>query len=408
VPVRSEDPATVVVLLDAFRWDYLDPETTPFLANLAISGHHFRRVVPSLGYCERIELLTGRPAVRSDAFCALGRDPGRAPYRWVRPVRGMLRWLELGFGAHLLRRVLSRVSLLLQEHGMRAYRIPWDILWQMALTEDYRDHWDPLALDGDSIVHDVLEAQGTVFFKSFTSLKGRFLRSDRDRLDAVLAAAPDGHRLYLVYVSLPDQLGHEHGPGSPELLRGLTQMDADLRDLVSRFGEIRPQTDWLLIGDHGMVSVEDSIDAGALLKKAADQHGLEVGVDFLLFLDSTIVRIWWDSEAARSTLTARFVEEVLGASWGEVLFAEGTAAESAPSASLYGDVIWMARPGVVIVPDFFQSPIDVVKGMHGYDPSVPGCQGTAVHWGPSVPPGSTASLTLASLGEYMREQIGQP
>ena len=50
---------TLLVLIDAFRHDYLSKEHTPFLWSLLEAGHYVERLEPSFGVCERTEILVG-------------------------------------------------------------------------------------------------------------------------------------------------------------------------------------------------------------------------------------------------------------------------------------------------------------------------------------------------------------
>ena len=51
--------ATVLLLLDAFRRDYLEEETTPFLWKCSLEGERYEGVTQSFGFCERSEILCG-------------------------------------------------------------------------------------------------------------------------------------------------------------------------------------------------------------------------------------------------------------------------------------------------------------------------------------------------------------
>ena len=71
---------TVLILLDAFRWDYLDAQNTPNLWSMRERGLYVRRLRPSLGFCERTELLTGAYPVTTGNFTAIGYDPSGSPF----------------------------------------------------------------------------------------------------------------------------------------------------------------------------------------------------------------------------------------------------------------------------------------------------------------------------------------
>ncbi len=51
--------ATVLLLLDAFRRDYLSDVNTPFLWRCSCEGEYYEGVEQSFGFCERSEILSG-------------------------------------------------------------------------------------------------------------------------------------------------------------------------------------------------------------------------------------------------------------------------------------------------------------------------------------------------------------
>ena len=61
-----------------------------------------------------------------------------------------------------------------------------------------------------------------------------------------------------------------------------------------------------IFSDHGMTAIEELVDGGGVVREAAAKHGLEHTVDYLMFLDSTMIRLWSLNERARG-----FVESVL-------------------------------------------------------------------------------------------------
>jgi len=73
--------STILLLLDAFRNDYLTEQTTPFLWKCAMEGEYYKNVEQSYGFCERTEIFTGKPASESGFFTAIGYDPINSPYK---------------------------------------------------------------------------------------------------------------------------------------------------------------------------------------------------------------------------------------------------------------------------------------------------------------------------------------
>jgi predicted AlkP superfamily pyrophosphatase or phosphodiesterase len=85
---------TVFIILDAFRWDYLNPEDTPFLWQRASEGLHVRRMISSTGFAQRAAMFTGAYPDVTDCYTMFCYDREDSPYWFLTPLREPLRWLR--------------------------------------------------------------------------------------------------------------------------------------------------------------------------------------------------------------------------------------------------------------------------------------------------------------------------
>ena len=117
-----------------------------------------------------------------------------------------------------------------------------------------------------------------------------------------------------------------------------------------------------LCSDHGMVDVTEHVDVMARV----DALPLVRGRDYLAFYDSTFARFWWRTPGAREQVRAALAAEPRGR-WlePEELRREGA---DVPGA-VYGDDLFLMRPGALLVPSFMGS--RPVAAMHGYDAAHP-------------------------------------
>jgi hypothetical protein len=406
--------STVLVLLDAFRWDYLSEEHTPFLWERSREGLHVRMVRPSPGYCERSEILTGRPPAVTGNFTAIGFDPERSPYRGMSGT-GLLHLAERGLRGlpRFHRHFRHMVGLRLRRRigaGMPVYHIPFPFLPYFSLTEDRMDHAEEGAFAVPTILDRLRSSGGSFHLGSFTALNRPDGRSDEGRLASAVRAADEGHDLYLVYVASLDTLGHQYGPDSNQLTTGLRELDGRLRRFTKSFRERDPSAVMLFLGDHGMVPVTDYVDVGRPLLRAARVMGLVPGRDFVYFLDSTICRIWWFTDRAREGLTSWFESE-------PALLGSGTLLDEPLADRLrlpwgdrrYGDIVWLAREGRLIEPDFFHRGARV-RGMHGYVPETDMNDGLLIACGEGVSPGVIDIMGLREVSDLIlgvRERTGE-
>ena len=214
---------TVLFLVDAFRHDYLSEENTPFLWKSAQKGEHYEHVVPSLGFCERSEILSGLKPAETGFFTAIGYDPEDSPFR-----RFKYTLLLETFFPNAFRRFIQKFS-----NGMRTYKIPSSLLSFWNLTEDKADIRSNVALPYETIFTLMKNAGKEYYYNSFTALNLPPNGTDQDRMKMALNNASDlKYEFFLIYISAPDLLGHEYGPDSYELRHGMHLMDKELKSFT--------------------------------------------------------------------------------------------------------------------------------------------------------------------------------
>jgi len=392
----------VFILLDAFRQDYLSEETTPFLWRCSQQGKYYKYVIPNLGFCERTEILTGLTPDESGFFTAIGYDPENSPFRnkkillYVAAlIERMTIWFKLQ--PQFRRRAQKFIKKFFSQMGI--YQIPFTILPYFSLTEDLVDHRQPHAFSSPSLL-TLLDRQGRkYFYDSFTSLNTLSVGDDQDRINNVLKVVRGGdYDFYLLYISTPDSAGHKFGPNSPQLREKLKSMDSQLEKFSKSFMEKKPKTKFVFLGDHGMVPVKKHFNGKLNLENIFKD--LKLGKDYLFFLDSTIIRVWFFSDRARSLRddlikSSSFLEN------GFFLDAEMASDYRVPNFDRrYGDVIWIAKKGVLVSPDFFHGEVPP-RGMHGYIPTDSDSWGTGIVWSA----GSTTGINQEQI--FLQEIFGE-
>lgn len=410
--------ATVLLLLDALRHDYVNEIDTPFLYKCSKQGEYYKKVIPSYGFCERSEILTGEKPNKTGFFTAIGYDPRESPYKDIKYVP-LLKFIEQfipknlrvpgkehpGGVNRLYRRFLRKV-LSGDKYGMGVYNIPVEFLSKFSLTEDKIDHRNPNAFCVPSILSLLKEKRGSYNYDSFSALNLPLNGNDDDRLEKVLDAAKNKPSdLYLIYISTPDSIGHQFGPNSVELKQALTRMDYSLSKFTNEFEHACPNTTYVYLGDHGMLPVESTFDVKREIDILLMGQNLIAGKDYVYFLDSTMVRFWFNSQIARDILEVKLRSHVKFLSNGNFLDNHFLENESLPvNDSRYGDLIWLANPGVLVFPDFFHQS-SPSKGMHGYNPKLPESQGTCIVYGTTVKQRTIESIALTSVFDILKHHL---
>jgi predicted AlkP superfamily pyrophosphatase or phosphodiesterase len=359
-----------MIELDAFRFDYLDPDSTPFLWELSrkgISG----RLQPTFGFDPDGAYLAGLYPDECDGGAQFWYDPENSPFRnlgsWTRIFN-----LLPDFGRRVTRKGIEK--LLRKANGSPVFstaRIPFHLLKYFSFplaTRVDRTHFSK-----GKTIFELLESQGRNWF---------FHAAPDYKVDIGSVKAHIASGLFppcpfaLIHVGDLDRAGHRYGPDSPERRAVARKVDSELSEIFDLLGHRFSSVHFLIFGDHGMVEVKEFLD----VRKAIGRLDLRVEEDYLVFLDSTMARFWFFDENAESKIT----EAIHSLHGGHVLtLEERTKYHLQYGHNRFGDLIFLADPGVLVFPNFYQSK-EPVKGMHGYIPEYSGQQSTFVLASPRV------------------------
>lgn len=411
--------STILILLDAFRQDYRNQTNTPFLWRCGEEGELYDGVEQSLGYCERTEVLAGLNGKQSGFFTAIGFDPEGSPYAklTLMPLYAVLeraglfmaRLFPARFSDRVHKRLRGKLAQRFRRRGihMPPFLIPFTWLRYFSLTEDRIDHRLSNAFPQASILTLLEQAGRSYFYDSFTALGFTSPhRTDAARLKAVVQdATAEPKDLYLVYIAAPDAWGHRLGPDAPEFQLVLNKLDQDLAEFVSELERVSPGNRYIFLGDHGMVTVTRTIDLEREIARLLRHAKLKKGRDVLYFLDSTMARFWAMSDRASACLAKALESSTLLREAGNWMDREMAEKFHVPWPDRrYGDHLWVAHAGVSVFPDFFHR-LEPCKGMHGYDPTLPECRGTCIHWGRGVEPRRFSLTSLSGVNDVLKRSL---
>jgi predicted AlkP superfamily pyrophosphatase or phosphodiesterase len=201
---------------------------------------------------------------------------------------------------------------------------------------------------------------------------------DERRVEIVLdwLKLPEDTRPQFVtlYFSEPDGKGHAEGPGGPELLREITDVDALVGRLLDGLDErgLAESVDLLVVSDHGMTDVDPA------RVTFLDEH---VPLEDLFVVTWTPVTNLWVEDVEATLAALQDLEhatcaapEDLEPAWAFV---------DHPS---IGDVVCVAEEGWVISSrEWFEDNSDrYTGGAHGYAPELASMQGILYGRGPHL------------------------
>ncbi|MFC2154073.1 alkaline phosphatase family protein [Candidatus Altiarchaeota archaeon] len=368
---------TVVIVLDAFRWDYINKEDSPKLHAFSREGIYVEKLVSSKGFSQRSVLFTGASPKTSGYFTEFAYDPDNSPFRFIRPFKFLLKHLSDGLFARALKKFVIKPIAELKSFHAPSSLIPFEVLDLIALNEDRTPIYASKALNVETMF-DVMREEG----KSFEYLMFPVVDGDDDyTMQNVLEKLKTGKDLYMFMFSESDFGVHKNGTLSSERRDIVRRIDKRITLLKREFEEHYGQVNLVVLGDHGMTDVGKNVDVKKIVDEKTHGKGLVHGKDYLLFLDSTMARLWFFTEAGESALKDVFECKELMEN-GKVVDKEFAEKSRIPFADKrYGDVIWWANDGVLIHPDYFHPRNVVYKAMHGYSSDNDDLKGFLVVYG---------------------------
>lgn len=345
----------VFILVDALKASYLTKDNMPFLYGIAQKNRYIKHVIPSAGFCERCEILSGLDGFDTGNFTAIGYKPEESSYSGFNFAIFFLRKLVAihPYFIKYLNKYVKRRGLL-----MKPYLIPIKSLPYFALTEDgvpkikYR-----------TILDSLRDANKTYNLGKFTTLSPLCEHSALSDIDFIYDCIEKKVDFIPLYIGIIDTKGHVYGDNLTGLKPYLQYVD----NLLFRISEIADKNDYAfaVLGDHGMVPVRETIDINKYIKECK----LKLHKDYEIFIDSTVVRFWFHNDNARLKIT-----KILSSlDKGTIIDKTNYHHYRIPldilnddGIPIYGDIAWIVNPGILLVPDYFNSSKVQDKGMHGY------------------------------------------
>jgi len=380
----------VLILIDGFRYDYINAQDSPFLHNLErlnIGGI----VRETFAYQLRPAFFAGLYPEECGVAHLFSYEPEDSPFRHL-PAR----LTDRDDIRKYVRRVEEKRGHTASQHYADSAQVPLPLLNYFGFSEKY-DIQEPGSLGEHKTLFDALRERGVewlwIAYPTHDQRTEAVLRTFQEELRQGLAF------IYLHFAEL-DWVGHEYGPFSPERRAKLREIDDTVRQIYADLNRSFARVSGMIFGDHGMVEVRETVDVESLLAKT----DLRLGTDYIYFLDSTQARFWFLNEKAR-----RGIEGLLtDLSFGKVLTDEDYARLHFRFPDhKFGELIHVADDHHIIFPNFFQREV-LPRGMHGYLPEVSGNWGKLIISGLEVKESLPEPLEMVSLYPLLLQMLGLP
>jgi hypothetical protein len=333
---------TLVFLIDALGWEIAEhfgfgSDRFATRASLGTVLGYSSAAIPSL--------LSGSTPVEHGSWAMFRRARGAGVFSslgWIPPLPHALdwrarRWIRRGIDRR--RRVEAYYDL---------YEIPTHLLHRFDVGQT-GDPFRPGGLRRET-VFDWMRARG-IEYRLWD-----YRTPETENMHAAVAALDGSAGVLFVYTAELDALMHRVGIFHSSVGARLEVYARFLDDMQRAARERGIELEIIVLSDHGMTDVTDTVDVWG----GMERRGFRVGREYLAFFDSTMARSWGDTRAA-DALTDVFGERGMHLTTPQLRafgchFSDGE----------YGIDIFLAHPGVLIVPSFMGSAR--IAAMHGYHP----------------------------------------
>lgn len=354
---------TVLILVDALKSSYLTSENMPYLYSLISQSIYVKNVIPSFGFCERSEIFTGMTPELSGNFLAIGRDKEKSEYKKYKSILRFFNMIDK-YNSRYARKVLSILAHIFKIK-LKPYYIPLNMLDNYVLTEDGEHSY---GVSVESIFTVAKEEDIKISLEAFTSLNAVHRLNNQERIEHVKSCASNDIEFIPLYLGELDQYGHLYGNDVDFMKPYLKNTDNIIKEINEKYKKHTSSYNLIVLGDHGMVPVTENIN----IESKMNNLKVKNKINFEMFLDSTVARFWVNNEETKRMIMDELNDKF--SMYGFILDSESAKKLHVPLSvrsnnnsklNLYGDIIWCAKNGVLISPDYFNRGKEI-KGMHGY------------------------------------------
>jgi predicted AlkP superfamily pyrophosphatase or phosphodiesterase len=335
---------TFFIWVDALRQDYL--ERMPFLKSL-YEKYNSGILTPPLGYRTVIDFYTGNTTNVHNQFAAYGYTGEKLKkYKILKKIipksylYHFIDFVRYRKGQSLIQKINPEYLSFFEPSNEKNYYLK-DSLSTATIFDKFREgNKKFLIYDWPQII---TEQKNSLDIRP---------REDKTKTEKFLSLAKENRDVYFIHLLDLDEMGHEFGPESEEMEKAIINEDNCIKKI---FSELKiEENNFLVFSDHGMLNVKETYDLKSILP--------EFNKGYIYFLDSTMARFWFFDEDVKKQV----LEILKNCKKGHILTKEEKEKNNLNfKDNFYGDEIFLANSGILILPNFFQD--KPVIGVHGYN-----------------------------------------
>jgi len=351
---------TIVLFLDAFRFDDLTRENCPYIYNLAETGIS-SRIKTLAGYHVEYSMLSGYYPLKHNVWTWYYYDTKNSCFKWIKPLKPLFKLLDRTFLRSPIRAFISYSTMFFRyingkTRFLKVNEIPIDKIENFNISVD-KFYTDKNSLNVPTLF-DTLRNNGKNYFAleypwvaTNRGMKLAFFKShDKSNFKLLKKMLKEDYDIFYCHIWNLDSLQHKYGIKSKEALSHMKDIDDNVRGLVDHAKNI-DDVNVVIFSDHGMTPVKETINALEVIKDYDAEY----------FLGSTMVQLWLNDKSKSNEIRQRFLK------LNCLVYDEKNISElHIPFNRPYtGDMLIAAKPGCQFYPDFFRKDKNAMA-MHGY------------------------------------------
>ena len=351
---------TIVLFLDAFRYNDMNENNCPYIYKLAKCGA-YGPLKTLAGYHVEYSILSGYFPLKHNVWIWYYYDKGASCFKWIKPLKPMLVYLDGTLLRSFTRNFISYATMLIRYFQgktrlLKANEIPIEKMDNFNISVD-KFYTDKNSLNVPTLF-DILRENKVRYMASEypwiatnDCMKLAFFKRGDESNFKILNKNIEKYELLYCHVWNLDSLQHKYGTKSSESLMHIKKIDGFVKDLVESSKKNDNDLNVVIFSDHGMTNVIGTINAFNVLK--------DYEADY--FIGSTTLQIWLNDLSKKNEIKQKFLK------LNCLVYDEKNIGKiKIPyNRSFAGDMLVAARPGYQFYPDYFRKDANA-RAMHGY------------------------------------------
>ncbi len=345
-----------IFLIDAFRYDFITKEGTPFLFNLSQKGC-YSKLKTILGYSVGIDpiFFSGTYPEQNNIWTYFTFNPK------TKSLIAQLLWpLDQIPKSRISRYFHALVYRLFQSLKIIKFKeFPYNLPFKKLNYFEYvqKKHiTKPKSLQNIPTLIDLFEKYH-IKYKIFD-----WYASDKKKFADFIEQKNEKIDVLIFYLSDLDGILHKYGIKSTRTQQKLREIDLNISKVHIILSKLWPDFSFVIFSDHGITEVKKTIDLPSELNLNINFKEYK---DYLAFYDATMARFWFFNEKSQ-----KIIKKILKSkTYGKILTkSQYKEFHINFSHNKYGDLLFLMNPGNIIYPNYY-SVFKPPQTMHSYDPN---------------------------------------